>query len=104
MSIHERAEHRHCVRFRHRVRVRRHDELARGRGHATVDVGCEAPGCLVLDHPRARGHRANASLDVRDDDDLVDLRRERREQALELDGVTVGDDDRRDRHRPSTER
>ena len=38
---------------------------------------------------------------VRDDDELVDLRRERRQQRRELGGVPVRDDDRGDAHRPS---
>ena len=50
------------------------------------------------------GTRSDRAGEVRDDDDLVDLRRERGERALELGRVAVRDDDGGDAHRPSASR
>ena len=53
-------------------------------------------GPLVLEHARPLRQPSNRAGDVRDDDELVDLRRQSRERVLELGGMAVRDDDSRD--------
>ena len=56
-------------------------------------------------HPGPRRERGRGgSGRVRDDDEIVDLRREGRQQLLELASMAVRDDDGGDAHRPSASR
>ena len=50
------------------------------------------------------GSAADGAGEVRDHDELVDLRHERRKRALELGRMAVRDDDGGDAHRPSASR
>ena len=78
--------------------------LADGGHDADVDVRGEGKRPRVLEHPHARRHCADAAGSVRDHEQVVDLRRERRQRAFELGRMTVRDDDGGDPHRPSTSR
>ena len=83
------------------VRIRDQDVLARRRRDPHVDVRREREPPLVLEHANAFGDRADAPGNVGDDEEIVDLGRERRQRALQLGGVPVRDDDRGDLQRPS---
>jgi hypothetical protein len=71
--------------------------LTRTSSPSSRDAAVQVGGVgerLGFSIPVAAGREA--ARDVRDQDDLVDLRLERRQRGLELGGVAVGDDDRRD--------
>ena len=74
-------------------RVRVHDQhgVAAGARDAEVDVGRKPERAVVLDRPAPVRRRAGH---VRDHEQLVDLRLERRERLGELGRVPVRDDDR----------
>ena len=95
----KRRKRRDRVRLGHRVRVRREHELRRGQRDAPVHVRAEAERALVVHRLDAVRDRAG---DVRDHDELVDLRRERRQRLLELGRMAVRDDDGGDLHAAST--
>jgi hypothetical protein len=82
--------------LRHGIRVGDEDVLAARRGHAGVHVLREAAWTGILEHARSRRHRADATRQVRDHEQLVDLRREGGQGLLELARVPVRDDDGRD--------
>ena len=84
---------------RHGIRVRREHELRRRQAHALVHVRAEAERALVVHGLDAVGDRAG---DVRDHDELVDLRLERRQRLRELGRMAVRDDDGGDPHAAST--
>ncbi len=75
----ERAELGHGVRLGDRVRVCKQDELTCRLGDAAIRVRREAVGTLVVQHACAGRDGVDASGDVRDDDDLVDLGSQRRQ-------------------------
>jgi hypothetical protein len=95
---HEGGERCDRARLGNDVRVRREHQLARSRRDAGVDVRRERAWLGVLEHTDALRNRAEASGEVGDHDELVDLRRQGRQRLLELPRVPVGDDDGRDRH------
>jgi hypothetical protein len=70
----ERAQNLDRILLRNRVRVDAADERAGGRGNAAIDVRPEAERPLVRDHVDALERDGHAAGDVRDDDELVDLR------------------------------
>src|SRR6185503_5054169 len=82
------------------VRIRDHDELARRDRHATVHVRSETEWLLVFQQPRA-GRQMQLHGQVRDHDELVDLRSERCEATVEVRMRPMGDDDAGDAHRSS---
>jgi hypothetical protein len=97
VGVEELAQDADGVRVGNRVRV--HDEhvVAGGRRGADVRVRRERERPLVVyDAYPLRQRPRRAPRDVRDDDELVDLRDERGQRALELVRVTVRDDDGRD--------
>ena len=104
VCVGEADELRDGVRLGVGVGVGDKDVVAARRSGAEVDVRREREWPLVLEHAGAEALRADAAGPVRDHDELVDLRRERRQRALELAGVAVRDDDGGDRHRPSASR
>jgi hypothetical protein len=92
MGVHELSQQvdRSGVRFRVGVGD---DDVRRARGRdPLVCVGCEAERALV--HDELRVDRWDGR--VRDDDELVDLRRQRIEATLESRVGPVRDDDGRD--------
>jgi hypothetical protein len=104
MGVCERDQLADGVLFRHGVRVRNEDVVAGCGLDPHVDVRGERERPLVLEHADAVGYRFHAARQVGDHEQLVDLRSERGQRALQLVRVPVRDDDRRDRHRPSTSR
>jgi hypothetical protein len=73
------------------------EQVLAARGdEAEVDVGGEVAAPLVRHDADTVGYRADAARDVGDDDEVVHLRPERRQERLQLARVAVGDDDRRD--------
>jgi hypothetical protein len=98
MSIREAHERSDCVLLRDRIRVRDDDVLpARGRD-ACVHVRREGARGRAVEHAYTLRHLAHAAGDIRDHDELVDLRSERRQRLGELAHVPVRDDDRRHLH------
>jgi hypothetical protein len=79
--------------LRHRIRVGDDDVLAARRRHAGVHVFGEAARAWIPEHAGTCGHGADAAGQIGDHEQLVDLRRERRQRLLELARVTVRDDD-----------
>ena len=59
------------------VRIRDHDELAGRLRDAAVNVRGERDRVCVLEHASARRPLPDAAGDVRDHDQLIDLRRQR---------------------------
>ena len=105
VRLRECEQRRDRAGFREGVRISEDDELARRLGEAAVRVRGEAERPLVLQHARSLRHVVDAARDVADDDELVDLRGERRQRDAQLVCVTVRDNHCRDaRHRPSTSR
>ena len=99
MRIEKLAQDLHGSGLGNRVGIRDQDVLAGGRRRAEVRVRCERQRAFVLEHACAGGHlRGKAAGDVGDHEQLVDLRRERRQRVLELGGVPVRDDDGADLH------
>ena len=93
------AQDRDRIRLRDGVRVGdQHELVLRLRG-TEIRVRGERERMRVLEHARAlRQLGRNAARDVRDHEQLVDLRRERGQRLHELAGVTVRDDDCRHLH------
>jgi hypothetical protein len=100
------VERRDGVLVREDVRVREEHPRSGGRRDAEVDVLREPPRRAVLeDACRHRELRRDRGRQVRDHDDLVDLRREEGKERRELRRVPVRDDDGRDLgHAPSASR
>ncbi len=99
MLLHERAQDGYGVRLRHRVGVRDQDELVLGTRCAEVRVRRERDRAGILEHPGAvRQLGRQAAGDVRDHEQLVHLRCERRQRPRELVRVAVRDDDGRHLH------
>ena len=97
VELRERLEHREGARIGLGVRVADDDELAARLRDPAIRVRGEARGFVVSDQPRALRHR-QLQPEVRDDHELVDLRLQRREAALQLRDRLVDDDDSRDAH------
>jgi hypothetical protein len=95
IGLHERTERSDGTVARNRVRVGRDDEIAGRESHAPVDVRGEAERPFVVDGVDSRRQRAG---DVRDHDELVDLRAQGGQRELELARMAMRDDDRRDLH------
>src|SRR3970040_2038435 len=87
-----------------RVRVRGDNSLGRGGRGAGVDVRAVAAGPVALEDAGAARELGRAGGgEVRDDDDLVHLRRQGGQAAGELLRLAVRDDDGGDLHgSPST--
>ena len=76
-----------------------------GLGDAAVRVRGETMRPVVDEHANRHRDVVDAARHVRDHDELVHLREERRERFAQFGRATVRDDDRRDaRHRASTSR
>jgi hypothetical protein len=87
----DRARLGHCVRIRD-------EHVLTGRcRHAGVHIRCERARARALEHARSGRQRPDAAGNVRDHDELVDLRGQQGQRLLELACVTVRDDDRGDR-------
>jgi len=98
-ALDERAQDRDRAGLRHGVGIRDEDELVLRARRTEVRVRRERERLVVLQHAYVLRQPAwNASRNVRDHDELVDLRRERRQRLLELRGVPVRDDDGADLH------
>jgi hypothetical protein len=104
MRVRVRLQHGDGVGRWDRVRVGDEDVVAARLRDPAVGVGGESVGTLVLEHARGLGDVLGAPRGVLDDDELVHLGAQRRQELPELRGVPVRDHDRRDRHRPSTSR
>ncbi len=105
LALEQRLQRADSTGLRERVGRGVEDELARGRGRAQVHVRGQRERTAVLDHPDASRERArHRAGDVRDDDELVDLRQQRREERCDLVAVAVRDDDGGDPHRPRASR
>ena len=96
VPVHERGEDDDGARLGDGVRVVDQDELTGRLGDAAVQVGGIAERRCVLDQPRTVRVVREAAGHVRDQDDLVDLRREGGQRLGQLLAVPVGDDDRGD--------
>ena len=94
-ELHERGDR---ARLGHRVRIGHEHVLACRRRDAGVHVRGERARPRAFEHACPRWKRSDAAREVRDHDELVDLRRQRGQRLLELARVTVRDDDCRDRH------
>ena len=101
-ALHERAERGDRAVARDRVGVDAADELGGRRRDPQVHVRAEAERALVREQRRARRKLADAPRHVRDDHELVDLRREHRQESVEVGGVAVRDDDCGDLHASSS--
>ena len=99
MLCHERAEGRDRARLGHGVGVDGEDRLADRALDAQIEVGGEPERPLVAQRSDAGRCRAG---DVRNHEQLVDLRRERGQRLRELGGVPVRDDDRGHLHAART--
>ncbi len=92
-------EDRDRVRRGDRVRVRDENQLVARVRDADVRVrGERRADARSRGRARRPGAAADAVRDVRDEQELVDLRREHGQRLLELLRVAVRDDDRRDLH------
>ena len=105
VRVGERHERRHGAGLRDRVRVDGENVVARSRGDAEVHVRREAQRLRILEHADAvRERLRHRARQIRDDDGLVDLRDEHREQPGELGRMSVRDDDRGDAHGSASDR
>jgi hypothetical protein len=103
MLAHERGEERDRAVGGDRIRVGEDHELTVRGGDARVDVGGQRLRSCVLQHAHSVRHLRDGRGRVRDHDDLIDLRQERRQRRPELHGMVVRDDNGRD-HRRRTSR
>jgi hypothetical protein len=99
--LHEVAERRDSPLLGDRVGVGGKQRLAARACEAAVQIRGVPERTVVLDRVHARGHRAG---NVRNDDELIDLRPQRRQRLRQLPCVAVRDDDGGDLHRASTSR
>ena len=97
VELREGQEHRERPGIRLGVGVADDDELAGRLGDPAVCVRGEARRLVVSDQPCSLRHR-QLQAEVRDDHELVHLRLQRREAALQLRDGLVDDDDSRDAH------
>jgi hypothetical protein len=97
--LHEGAEDRDRVRLGDRVGIDDQHQLVLRQLRAEIRVRREGERPLVHVHARARRQlRGDAAGDVCDHEQLVDLRRKRRQRRLQLCRVPVRDDDGADLH------
>jgi hypothetical protein len=82
-------EGRDRSRLRDRVRVDVQDVLARGRADSEIDVRRKGKRARVLEDANAVRSLPHGTFRVGDDDRLVDLREERRQEPLDIRRVTV---------------